>query len=177
MTPSIQQAQVSGVLRAFLLSILPTGVEVIIAQENQVPEPTSDDFVLLTLLNRGRLGTNTTAWDQSMDGNPTTITDAEAVSIGMQLDFHGADSTDNAQVFCVLFRSAYACDYMAATGVSPDYCTDGQQMPFINGSQQWEDRWVLTAMMDCVISVEAPQQFADALIVGLVNVDASYPPG
>lgn len=176
MTPSIQQAQVSGVLRAFLLSILPAGVEVIIAQENRVPEPTSDNFVLLTLLDRSRLGTNTTAWDQSMGGNPTTITDAEAVSIGMQLDFHGADSTDNAQVFAVLFRSAYACDYMAATGVSPDYCTDGQQMPFINGENAWEDRWVLNAVMDCVIAVEAPQQFANTLQITLIDVDAVYPP-
>lgn len=176
MTPSIQQAQVSGILRSFLLSILPSGVEVIIAQENRVPEPTADNFVLLTLLDRSRLGTNTTAWDQSMGGDPTVITDAEAVSISMQLDFHGADSTDNAQVFAVLFRSAYAVDYMAATGVSPDYCTDGHQMPFINGEDAWEDRWVLNAVMDCVIAINAPQQFANTLTVDVVSVDAAYPP-
>lgn len=176
MTPSIAQSQVSGILRAFLLSILPPGVEVTLAQENRVGEPTADNFVLLTLLDRVRLGTNTTSWDQSMGGNPAIITDAEAVSIAMQLDFHGANSTDNAQVFAALFRSAYACDFMAATGVSPDYCTDGHQMPFINGEDAWEDRWVLNAVMDCVIAVQAPQQFANTLIVGLINVDASYPP-
>jgi len=176
MTPSIQQAQVSGVLRSFLLTILPTGVEVIIAQQNLVPEARADNFILLTLLGRVRLGTNTVSWDQTMGGNPSVATDAEAVSIAMQLDFHGANSTDNAQVFAALFRSAYACDYMAATGVSPDYCTDGHQMPFINGEDQWEDRWVLNAVMDCVIAVQAPQQFANTLVVDLINVDANYPP-
>lgn len=176
MTPSIQQDQVSGVLRSFLLSILPPGVEVMLAQENRVPEPTADNFVLLTLLDRTRLGTNTTSWDQSMGADPTTITNGEAVSIGMQLDFHGADSTDNAQVFATLFRSAYACDFMASTNISPDYCTDGQQIPFINGEDSWEYRWVLNAVMDCVINVQPPQQFANALQIGLLNVDASYPP-
>ena len=176
MTPSIQQAQVSGILRAFLLNILPTGVEVTIAQINRVPEPTADNFVLLTLLNRTRLGYNATAWDQSVDGDPSVINIAEPVSIGMQLDFHGADSTDNAQVFATLFRSAYACDFMAGTGVSPDYCTDGQQMPFLNGEDQWEDRWVLNAVMDCVIAINAPQQFANTLTVDVVSVDAAYPP-
>jgi len=49
-------------LRNFLLAILPSGVPVIRAQVNRVPEPLSPDFVLMTPLRRERLATNTDAW-------------------------------------------------------------------------------------------------------------------
>lgn len=173
MTPSLTQGQIDAILRAFVLSILPAGVEMTTAQQNLVAEPQSDNFVLSTLLSRTRLGTNVQSWDESAGGNPATLSNSESVSISMQLDFHGADSTDNAQVFATLFRSQFAVDYMGASGLFPDYCTDGRQMPFINGEDQYEDRWVINAVFDCNMNIETPQQFADVLKINSIVFERS----
>jgi hypothetical protein len=171
MTPSLTQAQVQAALRAFLLGILPQGVEVLIGQENRVPEPSSDNFVIMWGTLRKRLGTNVTSWDQTPGANPTTQDNTEPMRLDMQLDFHGADSTDNAQVFAALFRSSYACQFFGSFGFSPDYCSDGQQMPFINGEQQYEDRWTLSATFDANITVSTPQQFANEVNVIAVSAE------
>ena len=176
MVPSLTQDQVNAILRAFIIQILPSGVAVTNAQQNLVAEPSADNFVLLTLLSRQRLGTTVTDWDMSAHGNPTTQSNIEAVSISMQLDFHGAGSTDMAQVFCTLFRSDYTYQFMAASGLYPDYCTDGMQMPFVNDQDQYENRWVVNAVFDANIIVPTTQQFADAVTVGLIEIDTVYPP-
>lgn len=146
------------------------------AQQNRVAEPGADNFVLVTLLSRRRLGTTIPDWDTSAGGNPSVLTNIEPTSISMQLDFHGPDSTDNAQVFATLFRSDYAYQFMAPSGLYPDYCTDGAQMPFINGEDQYETRWVINAVFDANISAAPPMQFANAVTVGLIEVDSVYPP-
>jgi hypothetical protein len=65
---SITETAVITVLRSFLLSLLPSGTEVIRSQVNRVPEPTSANFVTMTPLSRRRLSTNVTAYQD------TTIT-------------------------------------------------------------------------------------------------------
>ena len=52
------QSQIQQVLRSFLLSILPAGVEVIEGQDNRVGEPESTNFVVMTPLFKERLETN-----------------------------------------------------------------------------------------------------------------------
>ena len=155
---------------------MPAGVEIVIAQNNRVPEPATDNFVLLTALGRRRLATNIIDWDQSPLGNPTVQDNIESASISMQLDFHGANSTDLAQTFATLFRSEYAFDFLSASGLYPDYCTDGAQMPFVNGEKQWETRWVINAYFDANITVKTGQEFANTVSVGLIEVDTVYPP-
>jgi len=50
------------VLRAFLLAILPSGIEVVRAQENSVSEPVGPDFVVLTPLTRDRISLDVTTY-------------------------------------------------------------------------------------------------------------------
>lgn len=176
MVPSLTQTQVEALLRAFLIQILPAGVAVIIGQANRVPEPQVDNYVITWATLRKRLGTTVVSWDQSEGGDPTQMANTESLRLDMQLDFHGADSTDNAQVFATLFRSGYACDYFSGSGMQPDYCSDGQQAPFINGELAFEDRWTLNAVFDANITVSSPQQFANDIQLGLIEVDATYPP-
>lgn len=171
MTPSLTQNRITSLFRSFMLAILPSGVEVLVGQENNVPEPTSDNYVIAWPTLRKRLGTTVVTWDQSEDGNPSAQANTEALRVDVQLDFHGADSTDNAQVFATLFRSPYACDFFAGTGITPNYSSDGQQLPFVNGELNYEDRWTLNATFDANITVSTPQQFANTVDVGLVEVD------
>lgn len=56
--PSILDAQILTCLRTFLVSVLPSTVEVVKGQVNRVPEPASPDFVLMTPILRERSSTN-----------------------------------------------------------------------------------------------------------------------
>jgi hypothetical protein len=94
----------------------------------------------------------------------------------MQVDVHGAASSDNAQVISTLMRSDYAVDQMAATGVTPLYAEDPRQTPFTTAAAQFEDRWSIDVHLQINPVVSVPQQFADAVTVTPVVVDVAFPP-
>jgi hypothetical protein len=105
----------------------------------------------------------------------------QGAELTIQLDFHSADTSlagDLAQTVSTLFRSEYAVDQFATSGfdITPLYADDPRMVPFINENQQWEWRWVLEARTQCNDVVSLPQEFADSLDVGIISVDATYPP-
>lgn len=173
--PTITQSDMLADLRTFLLMVLPQGVEVFKGQGNRAPEPQGEDFVVMTPTGRLRLATNVTTWDTQSG----FLNIEQPTQIEVQLDIHGPASTDNAQVISTYFRDAYACSVLGdmLAGLQPLYCDDGHQIPFINGEAQYEDRWVMTAVLQANPVVSTPQQFAQSLVVGVINVDATYPPG
>lgn len=101
----------------------------------------------------------------------------QPAKVTMQLDVHGPASADNAQIITTLFRDEYGVALFAASGydVTPLYADDPKQVPFVNGEQQVEERWVVGAVLHCNPIVTVPQDFAAALSVGLTNVDVTYP--
>lgn len=96
----------------------------------------------------------------------------------VQCDVHGTNGADNARIIEGLFRSEYGTQAFALSGfeIQPLYCDPVRQMPFINGEQQFEDRWTLDLVMQVNPKIETPQAFAAALEVGLIDVDVEYPP-
>lgn len=98
----------------------------------------------------------------------------------VQIDFHGANTTaaDMAQVVSTLFRDEYATTFFArqSASITPFYADDPRQMPFINDQQQYEWRWIVSALMQVNQKVLVPMQYADAVEVGLIEVDGRYPP-
>ena len=227
------------VLRAFLLQVLPSGVEVIKAQVNRAAEPKGQDFVVMTERDKTRLETNIDNMVDclcvgSISGNVLTITQVsygtlaagspvygtgvllntyitgtlggtggtgtylvnnpqtilsgtigagvnqamQPTEILIQLDVHGPNSSDNAQVITTLFRDNYAVDFFEANGGAavPLYADDAKQLPFMNENQQIETRYVIEAHLQSNPVVTVGQQFASAVQIGLINVDASYPP-
>lgn len=107
----------------------------------------------------------------------------QAVKMAVQLDFHSAAprvAGDAAVTFSTLFRDAYAVDSFAAqtpdSGVVPLYCEDPKQVPFTQDQQQYEERWVVETLLQANVIVSVPQQFADAVSVQLIDIDAVYPP-
>lgn len=239
MTISVAPTQSDSLtaLRAFLLAILPTGVEVVLGQVNRVPEVTVADFVVMTPTHRERIETNVDSFvDRAFVGSiagdqmtitavkrgalapgnqisgagvaagtrvvtgsggigvytvapgaqtvPSTILQAGAgeymqpTKLCIQLDVHGPASADNAQIISTMFRDDYAVSFFEDLGPDPVplYADDPKQLPFLNGEQQIEDRWVIEAFLQTNQVVTAPQQFADHVELGVINVDATYPP-
>lgn len=244
------QSDVLQSLRAFLLDVLPSGVEVLTGQPNRVPEPSSLNFVIMTPIRVERLGTNRGSgfdvkFTGSVAGNILTVTSVaidprtglqhgsiatgrflygvnvtdgikivsqlsgtpggagtyqlsgsqslapetlaagywqymQPASATVQLDFHSADlsSSDMAMTASTLFRSEYGTRFFKALGpdVTPLYADDPSQQPFVNDQQQYEWRWVLDACMQVNDIAQVGQQFADAVNIGLIEVDSHYPP-
>jgi hypothetical protein len=105
----------------------------------------------------------------------TLVTQGAQVTV--QIDFHSADLTagDMAQTVSTLLRDPYGVDFFAAlapplNGVVPLYADDPKQVPFVNAEQQYEWRWTLDAQFQVNQTVSVPQQYADAVEVGLVSV-------
>lgn len=81
--PVPSQSQIQEALRGALIAILPSGVEVVQAQDNQVPEP-AGEFVTMTVLRRNRLGTNRTTFADCRftGGISGTVLTVEDVAFG-----------------------------------------------------------------------------------------------
>lgn len=121
--------------------------------------------------------TQTVASRQLSTGAQTFMQEVEAA---VQLDVHGNDSGNNAQIISTLFRDEYATAFFSelATGdtISPLHADDPRQMPFLNAEAQYENRYVVEARLQANQTVTRPQQYADEAVVGLIDVDATYPP-
>jgi hypothetical protein len=59
---SPNEVDIRTALRSFLESVLPDGVDVIVGQQNRVPEPSAGSFVTMTPLRRRRIATNLDAF-------------------------------------------------------------------------------------------------------------------
>lgn len=180
-TLTLTDFQIFTALRSFLLAVLPVGTEVMRTQENRVAEPNGPDFVMMTSSLRTRLETNIVTFVDGFPGSPGTRSDMQPISLTVQIDVHGPNSADNAQIVSTMFRSDWAVRQFATSGfdVTPLYAGDPHQAPFVNGEQQVENRWTFDAVMQCNPIVTTPQDFAGEVHVGtrgIINVDAAYPP-
>lgn len=236
LTLGLTQSQIQIAFRAFLLSILPAGIEVIAGQANRVAEPQGADFVVFTPILRNRISTNSDeyadcAFTASISGTVMTVTairlgmigigntlfgtnvatgttitaqtsgpsggvgtytvsQSQAVSsetmacgvetitqatkITFQVDVHGPNSADNAEVISTLFRDEYATSFFSDNGyagISPLYTDDLKQVPFINAEQQYENRWIIEAVLQADQTITVSQQFADRTSLALEIAD------
>lgn len=155
-------------LRAFVLSLLPNGTEVIQGLGNNVPMP-EGGFVCMTALSQRRLSTNHSELLPSQERIVTMPTE-----YSIQVDCYGPDSSDWATLLTALWRDPYGCDAMAPVA-QPLYHTDPIQAPLVNGEENYEQRWVFTALLQFNPSVTVVQQSADTLDLVIVSVDAEFP--
>ncbi len=172
---SITADDVFAELRAFILGLLPDDPvpEVIQGIGNRVAMPAAP-FVAMTSLMMTRLSTNIdhygidpiTASEQNTENN---------ISINIQIDCYGPQSQDWTNILTTMLRSDYAVRELGPN-VWPLYAADPQQIPLVDGEQQYEQRWMITAVLQYNPIVTIPMQFADTLDIELVNVDAVYPP-
>ena len=172
-TVSITESALFTAVGTVLGQMLPTGVALIQGQQNRASLPTGP-FAVMTPMLRERLSTNL---DTYTNGNPGTRSSTEAAKITVQVDIYGTAAGDNAQIVSTLWRDAFACDAFNAinTSVQPLYASEPRQMQFVNDQSQYENRWSVDVMLQANIAVVVPQQSAIALVVDLINVDATYP--
>ena len=167
--PSITEANLFKALGDFISSIV--DCQVIRAQVNRTAMPPGD-FVSMTQSSSAPLSTN-------IDSNTSNTKSVKAPTRwGAQIDCYGAQACDRAKAITALLRDDYACQQFAASGydIQPLYASDAQQMPLITGEQQYLERWTFEIALQYNGILTVSQDTADALVVGLINVDATYKP-
>lgn len=103
----------------------------------------------------------------------------QPVNVTMQVDVHGPNSADNAQIISTLVRDEYGVNFFAgesigALGIQPLYSSEPRQMPFLDGEQQSEEKWTVEVSMQANPSVSIPQDYASSVSVGINNA-TNYP--
>jgi hypothetical protein len=104
-----------------------------------------------------------------------TLSIATSTEFIAQLDVHGPNSGDNAQVISNAIRSEFAVNQMAGTGVTPLFSDDPRQAVFETAAKQFDERWTVDVHLQITPSISTPQEFYDAVDLTLVDVDVVYP--
>ncbi|MGF6604581.1 hypothetical protein P3T23_009337 [Paraburkholderia sp. GAS448] len=165
---SLTESQTLAALRAFLLSVLPAGVEAIRGQDNRLPEPPGANFVVMTPVLRERLETNVDAWRDGYPDAPSVRDVLQATKLTVQIDVHGPSGADHTQTITTLWRDPCACDAFTASGfdIAPLFASEPRQVPFLNEAQQVETCWSVDLVMQVNPVVTVPQEFAQSLEIG-----------
>lgn len=91
----------------------------------------------------------------------------------VQLDVHGPNSASFAQIISTVFRSETATEAFALlnAAIAPLFADDPRQMPFHDGEQQYETRYIIEANFQVNQTVAIGQQFAQELEVTTLSVE------
>lgn len=173
-TVSITETQALTALRSFILSVVDLdGNHVIRGLQNRVAMP-SGDFIEITPILSLPLSTTVQTYDRQ-SGSSLFERDTQ---FSVQIDCYGSGALDRATALSTLLRSDYACQAFSASGfdMQPLYAGEPRQLQFVTGESQYMERWAFDAVMQMNPVVSVPQDFANALEVGLIDVDVKYPP-
>ena len=156
-------------LRAFLMHVLPTGTQVVAGQQNHVPLP-QGPVVVITPLMQTAMDVPVTVYDR----NKGSAGKQQAKDWRVQLDIYGDNAADMAAMLATVFRTDYAFDWMAdGYAIRPLYAEDPRNMAFINDAMNYESRWMLEVHLQANPTTTLPQDFAQSLHIGLVEVDTN----
>jgi len=175
-TISVTESSILAALRAFLLSILPAGTEVVRGQVNRVPPPKGSNYLVMTPLMRTRLATNVHSYSDPFPDPGSSQSIQQSTQVSIQLDVHGPAAGDNAQMIMMLLRDDLACQSFTGSGfaIQPLYTSEPRQMPFVTGEDQYEDRWTLDAELQANPVITIDQQFAGTLKAEIIEIEATY---
>lgn len=173
-TISITEEQLFTALRGFITSLVDASVPVVQGLQNRVSTP-AGDFIVMTGIGAQQLATTT----QEYDRIASTQINQQSKQWMAQIDCYGVSAGDNAAMLSEMVRTPYAAGSFATggLGIQPLYASDPRQLPFVTGEDEYQERWTFEISLQYNPQVTVPQEFADALTVGLINVDAEFPPG
>ena len=170
MTPTLSptESDILALLRAWLLSLFPNGYEIIRAAANRVPPPQGASFAVMTPRQRQPLGCPVVLYQ---DGSPGQRIESLAVSQTVQLDLHGPQSADQAQLVAATFLTPATFAAFKGSAVAPLDLLSVRSEPFLDGEKQQEQCWILDLALQINQTLTTGQDFAAALAVTLVPIE------
>ena len=98
---------------------------------------------------------------------------SQPTKVTVQLDVHGPNASDNAQIISTSFRDLFTVSQFNNTGldICPLYADDPKQIPYLNAEQQYETRYVIDCVLQAnqILTIQSGQQFADTAIFALIG--------
>ncbi len=166
-TISISQDDVMTALRSFIIGLV-AGIEVVQGLPNGVAMPVNP-FIQMTPLFWNRIATNSTVYDDV--GALTGTQDSEAhIEWVVQIDCYGPLGNDWSVILTTMFRDEYGVTALGPD-VTPLYADDAKQLPIVDGEENFEQRWMITAHLQYNPVVAIPMEFFDGVDITLINVD------
>lgn len=149
-------------IRAFLLGLFP-GSEKQIIQSIQNNQPLPNNAVVMNILFSSNFDTAVTTY------RPSTAADIQnSVEVRMQLDFYGKDAESRSRIVNNLWRNDYACERLSVC--QPLYVQSHNRHPYVNDSNQYEDRWIMDVGLQYNPQVNVAQDFADSALITIKPV-------
>lgn len=140
-------------IRLFLLGLFPDATLQII-QSTQNNQPLPENAIVMQVL-----------FDSNMDESVTTYNPPNeamvqnSVEVRVQLDFYGAMAESRSRIVANLWKNYYGTNNMEIC--KPLYVQSRQRHPYINDSNQYEDRWILDLGLQYNPTVTHAQDFAE----------------
>lgn len=151
---NIEQRELYREIRSFLLGLFPdAGPQVIIGMQNNNPLP--DNAVVMQVLFTSNLD-ETSIYHDPDEG----LAHAQnSVEVRLQLDFYGALAEKRSRIVYNTWKSHYGFNAMELC--KPLYVQSHTRHPYINDSNQYEDRWIMDLALQYNPVVTYPQDYAD----------------
>lgn len=97
-----------------------------------------------------------------------------------QVDTYGPSAPDRANLIAIAWRSKWACQQLAATGlaapITPLYADEPQQLTIVNGEAEYEQRFNFRLYLQVNQIVSLPQDFFTSASQGAVNPPVDLTP-
>jgi hypothetical protein len=156
---SITQSEVFTEIRSFIQGLV--NCEVIQGLGNGVPMPTGG-FICITPLYQDRLSTNLNTFTDPVSPALGSMSTLQATQFTIQIDCYGPNSAEWALAISTMFRDDYGCLALAPK-CQPLYADNPRMIPLIDGEQQYEQRWAITALVQYnpVVTGTGTVQFFD----------------
>ena len=154
----------------FFKTFIPSGIEIVQAQDNRVPMP-KGPFIAMNNNGMDRLSFNVDTYD-AIHQEKFILS---SMKYEVQLDFYGPLSQSWAAETVTLFRDEYATDIFPAN-IQPLFADDPVQMPLISGEEQYIQRWRLGAKIQYKPTVTVLQQSMLEAVINSKAVDSEFHP-
>lgn len=150
--------------------------EVIRGLPDQLPAPMRECIVITPMAALGLSLPLMTYADPSPESGARTIT--QATQWSARVDSYGEQAQDRALTLAMALRSQHGCDFLKELGhAQPLYSGEITHLPVDSADHPRFERWSFDTALQFNPSITVPQQFADQLHVGLIEVDTTYPTG
>lgn len=168
-------AATTTALRAFLQTILPPDLPVLLARQNRMAAP-NGPFALMALLLHQQIATSATRYT----ANTRIILQQQDITV--QVSLFGAGAADNVQRISTVFQNGWAAEFFTAfhqstlaqtpppPRIAPLYTGPARQIPFVNGERQYEEHWQIDLHLQASFALSLPQQMASAARLALADV-------
>ena len=149
--------------------------------QNRIALPKgTNEYIIMTVLNHTRHGTNIYKFDASKagtleDGDETTI---ELVEVEVQIDCYSDSDAGRQRATAIemMARSPYAVQHFREYGMSCLYADDVRDLTGITDADQFVYRHMTTLHLTYNATITMKLPWFDAVNVNLKNVDVVFPP-